>query len=133
MINRVILYGNLGRAPHFKKTQDGKDMATFSLATSCNWKGPDGEWNNHVDWHRVTVFKESTVRWMMDTLEKGDPVYVEGKLMYRKWTDKKGVTHKDANVVVSDRNSLVEHMRDANPKPINQNVPPLDEITIREK
>jgi len=37
-VNRVILLGNVGNDPQIRTTQDGKKIATFSLATSDKWK-----------------------------------------------------------------------------------------------
>ena len=137
MINRVILKGNVGNAPQFKKTQEGKDMISFSLATSFNWKGTDGEWNKHVDWHRVSVFKASTVRWLKDLLKKGDSIYLEGALRSFEQKKENGLRHMETHVVVTDREGLVEHIRSANHSPLNQtldhqNLDPIPEITPEE-
>ncbi len=32
-INKVILVGNLGKDPEIRTTQNGKEMASFSIAT----------------------------------------------------------------------------------------------------
>ena len=37
-VNKVILLGNVGNDPKINTTQDGKKIATFSLATSEKWK-----------------------------------------------------------------------------------------------
>jgi single-strand DNA-binding protein len=131
MLNRVILFGNLGRAPEFKKTQEGKDLAILSLATSFSWKGVDGEWNKHVDWHHVIVLNEPTVRWMQDVMRKGDPVYVEGKLMYKESVDKFGQKRAVANVVVGERGGRVRLMRDTKLVSINVNSDPTFEINTQ--
>ncbi|HET9824091.1 MAG TPA: single-stranded DNA-binding protein, partial [Chitinophagaceae bacterium] len=36
--NRVQLIGNLGNKPEIKKTENGKKLAQFNLATSENFK-----------------------------------------------------------------------------------------------
>jgi single-strand DNA-binding protein len=111
MINRVLLKGNLGSNPEFKITQDGIEVASFSLATSFNWKNEENEWNSHVDWHLIIVFKSSTVKWIKDILKKGDTIYVEGRLMYRDSIDKMGQKRRYAQIVVSDRDGRVEYIR----------------------
>ncbi len=37
-VNKVILVGNLGRDPEIRNTQDGREIANFSVATSESWK-----------------------------------------------------------------------------------------------
>ena len=37
-LNKVILIGNVGKDPEIRTTQDGKEIATFVLATSDSWK-----------------------------------------------------------------------------------------------
>ena len=37
-INKVILVGNVGQDPEIRVTQDGREIANFSLATTESWK-----------------------------------------------------------------------------------------------
>jgi single-strand DNA-binding protein len=37
-LNKVVLIGNLGKDPEIRTTSDGKEIASFSLATSDVWK-----------------------------------------------------------------------------------------------
>lgn len=111
MLNKVILKGNVGRAPRAFLTQEGKEIVTFSLATKASWKDESGEWQSTTDWHKITVFRESTVRWVKDLLRRGDPVYVEGKLTYQHWADKYGQPRVTSHVVVSEFRGKVEHFR----------------------
>ena len=39
-LNKVTLIGNLGRDPEIRTTNDGKEIANFSLATSESWLFP---------------------------------------------------------------------------------------------
>ncbi len=109
--------GNVGRSPHIFLTQEGMEVAHFSLATTVVWKACSGEnrergeWQSATDWHQITVFRESTVRWIKDLLKRGDKVYVEGKLSYQHWTDKYGRPRVTAHVVVSGQDGKVEHLR----------------------
>ena len=61
-VNKVILLGNVGAAPIIRSTQDGKKIATFSLATSEKWKDKSsGEFREKTEWHRVVVFSDGLV------------------------------------------------------------------------
>lgn len=132
MLNRVILHGNVGNVPQYKKTQEGKDMISFSLATSFTWKGTDGEWNKHVDWHKVSVFKASTVRWLKDLLKKGDSIYLEGTLRSFEKKNENGLKRMETHVVVTDREGLVEHIRPANRSLLNQSLDHQNQNSIPE-
>jgi single-strand DNA-binding protein len=114
MLNKVILQGNIGRAPEIWTTQDGREIATFSLATNSSWKDSDGEWQTCTDWHKITVFRESTVRWIKDVLKKGDAVYVEGKLTYQHKTDKTHRARIIPHIVIFGYEGKVEHLRSRN-------------------
>ena len=37
-INKVILIGNVGGDPEIRNTSDGREIASFSIATSESWK-----------------------------------------------------------------------------------------------
>jgi len=101
----------MGRLPKIWLTQDGREVATFFLATNEKWKNPTGEWQSCTDWHRVTVFRESTVQWVKDVLKKGDSLYVEGKLTYSQREDKYGQTHFKSHIVIAGREGRIEHLR----------------------
>ena len=111
MLNKVILMGNVGRSPHIYLTQEGREVANFSLATTVMWKTKGSEWQSATEWHQITVFRESTVRWIKDLIKRGDTVYVEGKLVYQNWTDKYGRPRVTAHIVVSGQDGKVEHLR----------------------
>ena len=50
-INKVILVGNVGQDPEVRTTQDGREIANFSLATSESWKDKaTGEKRDKTEW-----------------------------------------------------------------------------------
>jgi len=110
MLNRITLMGNIGRDPEFKVTKQGKQITTFFLTTKYSWKDETGEWHSHTDWHQVTVFRESTVKWLKDLLKKGDSVYIEGKLTYQTWTDKYNQPRITPHVVVRGSEGKVQYV-----------------------
>jgi len=90
-VNKVILIGNLGRDPEVRYTPNGSAVCNVSIATTRNWKAKDsGERQEETEWHRV-VFFDRMAEIAGEYLKKGRPVYVEGRLRTRKWTDKDGV------------------------------------------
>ncbi|HEU0117157.1 MAG TPA: single-stranded DNA-binding protein, partial [Alphaproteobacteria bacterium] len=50
-VNKVILVGNLGKDPEVRTFQNGGRVASFSLATSENWKDKSsGEKKEKTEW-----------------------------------------------------------------------------------
>jgi len=88
MANHVMIFGNLGAAPDTRQTASGLAVTNLSVATNERVK-QQGEWTDHTEWHRVTVFgKQAEV--CNQFLAKGSKVLVTGKLRTRKFTDKQG-------------------------------------------
>ncbi|MBX9786392.1 MAG: single-stranded DNA-binding protein [Alphaproteobacteria bacterium] len=108
-MNKVILIGNVSRTPKTYLTHHGKEYTTFFVETTDSWRDETGEWHSATDRHRVSVFRESSVRWIKDVLKRGDRVSVEGKLTYEYWTDKFGQSRFTPHVVIARTEGKVEH------------------------
>jgi single-strand DNA-binding protein len=104
-INKVILIGNLGRDPETRYTTDGAAVTNVTLATTDMWKDKGGEKQERTEWHRV-VFFGRLAEIASEYLKKGSPVYVEGRLQTRKWTDKEGQEKYTTEIVASDMKML---------------------------
>jgi single-strand DNA-binding protein len=105
-INKVILIGNLGRDPEVRYMPSGSAMCTATIATSRNWKNKEsGERQEETEWHRV-VFFERLAEIAGEYLKKGRPVYVEGRLKTRKWTDKEGVEKYTTEIIAEQMQLL---------------------------
>jgi len=88
-VNKVILLGNLGRDPEVRFTQGGTPVANFTMATTERWNDPSGEKKEKTEWHRIVVWgKQAEIAG--EYLRKGRPVFVEGSLQTREWTDREG-------------------------------------------
>lgn len=107
-VNKVILLGNVGNDPKINKTQDGKKIATFSLATSEKWKGKNGEQQEKVQWHNIVVFSEGLVGIIEKYVKKGSKLFVEGSLQTRKWTGNDGVEKYTTEIVLQGFNNKLE-------------------------
>ena len=105
-INKVILIGNLGRDPEVRYTPNGAAICNVTIATSRNWKDKtSGEKMEETEWHRV-VFFDRLAEIAGEYLKKGRPVYVEGRLKTRKWTDKDGA-EKYTTEIMADNMQLL--------------------------
>ena len=108
-VNKVILVGNVGQDPEIKNMQDGKEIATFSLATSESWKDKNsGEKRDKTEWHRIVIFSQGLVGIVKNYVKKGTKLYLEGQLQTRKWSDSNGVEKYTTEIVLQNFNSTLQ-------------------------
>ena len=100
-MNRVVLKGNLGRAPEVRG--ENGTVCRISIATSSRWIDPEtGEVHEDTDWHRVVFFND-LAKVAAEQLKKGDAVCIEGYLKTRKWLDKDTGAKRYTTEVVAQR------------------------------
>ena len=101
MKNSVQLVGNVGQDPEIRNLEGGKKVANLSIATNECYKNEKGEKVDQTEWHRVVVWGASA-----DIIEKyvvkGNQIGVVGKLTYKTYNDKEGVTRKITEILVSE-------------------------------
>lgn len=95
-LNKATIIGNLGSDPEVRAIPSGARVANFSVATSRQWTGRDGQQQEKTEWHRIVAWDNERGAKLADIaerfLKKGDKVYVEGEIEYRQYQDKDGVT-----------------------------------------
>lgn len=88
-LNKCMLIGHIGNEPEIRTLNNNEKVASFRLATTERYKDRNGEVKENTEWHQVTAWGK-----LADIVEKfvkkGSPLYVEGKIITRKWTDKEG-------------------------------------------
>ncbi len=105
-LNKVTLIGNLGKDPDIRSTSDGREIASFSVATSESWKDKvTGEKKDKTEWHRIVVFTEGLVGLVKNYIKKGSKLYIEGQLQTRKWVDNNGQEKYTTEIVLQGFNS----------------------------
>ena len=108
-INKVILVGNVGQEPEIRNTQDGREIASFSVATTESWKDKNsGEKKEKTEWHRIAIFSPGLVSIVKSYVKKGSKIYIEGSLQTRKWTDNAGLEKYSTEVVLQQYNSTLQ-------------------------
>lgn len=116
--NRVELVGNVGSDPEIRRTQDGRPIASFRLATSESWTDKaTGQKREQTEWHSVVVFSEGLVTVVEKYVRKGSKLCVEGKLKTRKWQDREGRDRWTTEVVLQGFDALPLLLSDARTKP----------------
>lgn len=100
--NSVQLIGNLGKDPEVKEFNKSK-KASFSIATTDQYKNQQGELVKDTQWHNVVIWgKLADVAGKY--LKKGSQVAIEGKLVHRSYEtaagEKRFITEINANDLV---------------------------------
>jgi single-strand DNA-binding protein len=99
--NKVMLIGNLGQDPEIKTTETGKKVTHFTLATDDGYKNAEGQKVSETTWHNIVAWNglaDIAGRF----LKKGREVAVEGRIVYRSYEDKNGVTKYITEIVLND-------------------------------
>jgi single-strand DNA-binding protein len=94
-LNQVTILGNVGMSPKLLVTKTGTAILEFSLATHEK-RGEVQE----THWHRVKAFGK-TAEISGGMIQKGDEVFVSGRLWNRAWTDKDGKQRSSVEIVAS--------------------------------
>ncbi|OWK42029.1 single-stranded DNA-binding protein [Fimbriiglobus ruber] len=123
-INEATLLGNLGKDPDVRKTQEGKEIVTLSVATSESWRDKStGERKERVEWHRVVIFNDALAGIARDFLRKGSKVYLRGQLQSRKWVDQSGQEKYATEIILQGFNSvlvLLDPKREEASRPVSE-------------
>jgi single-strand DNA-binding protein len=79
MYHTLIIVGNLGKDPEMRYLASGQAVTTFSVATSRQYTGSDGQMVKETVWFRITVWGKQAET-CNQYLKKGRQVLVEGRL-----------------------------------------------------
>jgi len=80
MYHTIIIAGNLGRDPEMRYTPSGQAVTNFSVATSRQYTGSDGNQVKETIWFRISAWgKQAEI--CNQYLRKGSKVLVEGRLV----------------------------------------------------
>ncbi len=100
-INKVQLIGNVGREPKTKYLENNVPVTTFSFATSETHRRKDGQRVTSTEWHNIVLWR-GLAELAEKFVKKGDPLYIEGKLHTRTWTDRDGNIRRTTEIVASN-------------------------------
>lgn len=106
-LNKVMLIGNVGDDPKIVELNNSsKRLASFSLATSHQWiDSRTKERKSNTEWHRIVLYGEGLVGILQKTnIKKGTKLFIEGKLVNRKWVDQSGQNRITTEVVLQGFN-----------------------------
>lgn len=106
--NHVTLSGNLTRNPELRTAGNGQ-VAQFGLAVNRRYRIGD-EWQEQVSFIDCETWNQAA-EWMARSLQKGDPVFVEGRLQMDSWTNKEGRQQTRLKVVATGVRAYVHRSR----------------------
>jgi single-strand DNA-binding protein len=107
MYHTLIIVGNVGRDPEMRYTPSGQPVTSFSVATSRQYTGSNGQPVKETIWFKITTWgKQAEV--CNQYLKKGSKVLVEGRLTPdpntgspRVWTRQDGTAGASFEVTAS--------------------------------
>lgn len=100
MLNKAIIIGRFTRDPELRKTQNGKSVLSFTLASSRKYGG-----NEQVDYISCTVW-EKGADIIAQYMKKGSLIQVEGRNVSRSYDDRDGKKVYVQEVLVENFNFL---------------------------
>jgi len=109
-VNKAILVGRSGSI----ETKDGQygEWIIMSIATNEKWRDKETEEMNEVtDWHRIKVFGP-LVEVMSKHCEKGDQIYIEGKMKCEQYEDDEQITRYDNYIKLTNFQFISSPQRD---------------------
>ena len=100
-LNKVMLIGWLDADPEIRQPLNGRQIASFALATPRSWISSQGERHEETEWFSVVAWG-GLAEICSSLLAKDQQVYVEGRLQTRRWEDGQGRKHFRTEVVAQD-------------------------------
>jgi single-strand DNA-binding protein len=100
-LNKACLLGTAGKDAEIRYTNNGKAVATFSIATNESWKDQSGTLQERTTWHNIVAW-ERMAEICGNYVKKGKQLYVEGRIQNRQYDDKDGVKKYISEIVLND-------------------------------
>ncbi len=88
-VNRAFLIGNLGKDPNVRTLESGVKVASFPIATTESFKNKNGEKVDQTEWHNIVLWR-GMAEVAEKYLNKGNMIFVEGRIRSRSYDDKDG-------------------------------------------
>lgn len=101
-LNKVMLIGHLGDEVKLHYFEGGNCIGRFPIATNETYTNKQtGEKVTSTEWHNIVV-RNKAAEICEKYLNKGDKLYVEGRLKTRQWQGDDGVTKYTTEIHVQD-------------------------------
>lgn len=97
-LNRIELRGSVGVVR--LQTVGNKKVLRLSLATNYAYKGKEGEPVIETTWHNITAWESKSMP-NLETIKKGDKLYIAGRLRSQHYTGNDGIERNVMDVLAN--------------------------------
>lgn len=105
--NKVLLMGNLTRDVELRHTSGNQAVANIGLAVSRRYRSGDGELKEETTFVDCEAWGK-TAETMSKYLQKGRPVFIEGRLKLDTWQDKNDGSNRSKMRVVIENFRFID-------------------------
>ncbi|GGX07906.1 single-stranded DNA-binding protein [Aquimarina muelleri] len=121
-LNKVMLIGHTGDEVKMHYFEGGNCIGRFPLATNDSYVNKStGERVNTTEWHNIVV-RNKAAEICEKYLNKGDKIYIEGRLKTRKWQDEQGKDRYSTEIQCTDFTFLTPKNENSPSDPGSQNI-----------
>lgn len=99
--NKVLLMGNLTRDPQLSYLPSQTPVVEFGLAVNRRWTSKEGVQKDDTCFVDCRAFGRQAEN-LNKYMQKGRPIFVEGRLVYETWTAQDGSKRSRHRVVVEN-------------------------------
>jgi len=100
-LNKVMVIGEVGRAPEMRYMPSGRPVTSFSVGATRSREDVEGGRHEETEWFNVVAWGDLAERCKED-LQENDQVYVEGRLQTRSWETDNGSSRFRAELVANE-------------------------------
>jgi single-strand DNA-binding protein len=104
-LNRASIIGHMTAKPEVRTTPNGQSVANFSVATNRRWTSKEGEQQEDTEFHDIVAWGK-LAEISEQILDKGNRVYVDGRLQTRSWEAQDGSKRQRTEIVAQNLISL---------------------------
>ncbi len=100
-LNKIQLIGRVTKDPEAKTTQGGTLVVKLGVATNYSYKEKSGMKNETTQFHNCVAWG-NLADIINKYIQKGQEIYICGRMEYRQWEDKQGIKRTSSEIVVED-------------------------------
>jgi single-strand DNA-binding protein len=99
--NKVQLIGFMGKDADVRHLDNGKVVASFTMATSDSYKNAAGKKVTDTQWHNLVAWGK-TAEIIEKYTQKGSEIAIEGRLVSRSYEDKEGIKRYITEIFINE-------------------------------